>query len=287
MSILPSKGNTRIGWSTVKGDVQAPVGYDEFSYSYRDKDGSKFHLSRGQSYGDSYGCGDIIGCYIHIPVGSQAKVTSEYFSSNSAAESNGNINGVTEQPEDKKDLPNEQSKQSGGEDKSALQDSIPLQPPDATIVEDVQSKDKKISAPPPKIPESKIIFFKNGVSQGVAFVDLTEGVYYPAGSFYLGAGATFNFGLPFKYPPPPELNARPIADIQYLLPHWPLQNPTPSLETPENTSEISKKKPKKTSQSKPNNTNLSDNANSGNNNEFVLASNSVVDVNNGVVESIK
>lgn len=32
----------------------------------------------------------------------------------------------------------------------------------------------------------QIIFFKNGVSQGVAFKDIFEGVYFPAISLYKG-----------------------------------------------------------------------------------------------------
>jgi Set1/Ash2 histone methyltransferase complex subunit ASH2 len=56
-----------LGWATEKGDVQAPVGYDKYSYSYRDKEGTKFHQSRGSPYGASYGPGDVIGFYIQLP----------------------------------------------------------------------------------------------------------------------------------------------------------------------------------------------------------------------------
>lgn len=36
------KKNDRVGISTEKGDCQAPVGYDQYSYSYRDKEGDTF-----------------------------------------------------------------------------------------------------------------------------------------------------------------------------------------------------------------------------------------------------
>jgi hypothetical protein len=72
------QGHTRIGWSTERGEVsvirdnclvwllsflsltfffqlQAPAGFDHYSYSYRDVDGSVFHQSRGKPYGQSYG----------------------------------------------------------------------------------------------------------------------------------------------------------------------------------------------------------------------------------------
>lgn len=64
---LSHSGNVRLGWSTEKGDVQAPVGYDRYSYSYRDKEGTKFHVSRGLPYGQPYGSGDTIGFYISLP----------------------------------------------------------------------------------------------------------------------------------------------------------------------------------------------------------------------------
>jgi len=67
IEILPHQGNTRLGWSTEKGDIQAPVGYDKFSYSYRDKEGTKFHQSRGAPYGAPYGAGDIVGFFIRLP----------------------------------------------------------------------------------------------------------------------------------------------------------------------------------------------------------------------------
>lgn len=34
-----TSGNTRIGWSTRQAELQGPVGYDAFSYGYRDLEG--------------------------------------------------------------------------------------------------------------------------------------------------------------------------------------------------------------------------------------------------------
>lgn len=45
----------RLGWSTEKGDLQAPVGYDGFSFAYRDKEGTIFHQSRGRTHLEPYG----------------------------------------------------------------------------------------------------------------------------------------------------------------------------------------------------------------------------------------
>mmetsp|Transcript_24890 Transcript_24890/g.82764 ORF Transcript_24890/g.82764 Transcript_24890/m.82764 type:complete len:540 (+) Transcript_24890:46-1665(+) len=68
-------GHTRLGWCTEMGELQAPVGFDANSYSYRDRGGTKFHESVGEGYGEEYGPGDVIGCHLQMgdPPGSVAK----------------------------------------------------------------------------------------------------------------------------------------------------------------------------------------------------------------------
>lgn len=68
-------GHTRLGWCTEMGELQAPVGFDVNSYSYRDIGGMKFHESLGAQYGASYGPGDVIGCHLRMgdPAGSAAR----------------------------------------------------------------------------------------------------------------------------------------------------------------------------------------------------------------------
>uniref|UniRef100_A0A5S6QE86 B30.2/SPRY domain-containing protein n=1 Tax=Trichuris muris TaxID=70415 RepID=A0A5S6QE86_TRIMR len=48
---------------------------------------------------------------------------------------------------------------------------------------------------------SKIIFYINGVSQGVAFSDIYDARYFPAISLYKNMSVTVNFGPTFVYPP--------------------------------------------------------------------------------------
>lgn len=67
---LGETGHTRLGWSTEKGDLQAPVGYDGNSFGYRDLDGSKVHKALREKYGEEgYREGDVIGFYINLPEG--------------------------------------------------------------------------------------------------------------------------------------------------------------------------------------------------------------------------
>jgi len=61
--------HVRLGWSTRQGALQAHVGFDKWSFGYRDLNGSKCHHGvRDDKYGASFGPGDIIGCYISLDI---------------------------------------------------------------------------------------------------------------------------------------------------------------------------------------------------------------------------
>lgn len=67
---LGETGHTRLGWSSEKGDLQAPVGYDGNSFGFRDVDGCKVHKAvRGEYAEGGYKEGDVIGFYINLPDG--------------------------------------------------------------------------------------------------------------------------------------------------------------------------------------------------------------------------
>lgn len=59
-------GHLRIGWSMRTGDLQAPVGYDKWSYGIRCSTGSIIHESHRQDIwgGEGMEAGDILGCAI-------------------------------------------------------------------------------------------------------------------------------------------------------------------------------------------------------------------------------
>lgn len=69
---LGKSGHVRLGWSTRKGDLQAPVGYDQHSFGYRDLEGVKVHQANREAYGEPFTEGDIIGCLLHMPEGGRA-----------------------------------------------------------------------------------------------------------------------------------------------------------------------------------------------------------------------
>lgn len=66
---LGSTGHARVGWATRKAELQAPVGYDQHGYSYRDLEGTKVHKGLREEYGEAYREGDVIGCLLHLPPG--------------------------------------------------------------------------------------------------------------------------------------------------------------------------------------------------------------------------
>ena len=82
-------GHLRIGWSMRTGDLQAPVGYDKWSYGFRSIGGSKSHQSRRDDGwgGESWGPGDVVGCSISLVTGN---------SPNTAANANAASTATTE-----------------------------------------------------------------------------------------------------------------------------------------------------------------------------------------------
>ncbi|EME31367.1 hypothetical protein Gasu_13310 isoform 1 [Galdieria sulphuraria] len=67
VEVLQGDGNVRIGWCTVQADMEAPIGYDKYGYSIRDKTGELFHEQRLIPFGEAFGEGDTIGCFLHLP----------------------------------------------------------------------------------------------------------------------------------------------------------------------------------------------------------------------------
>uniref|UniRef100_A0A8C3JQH3 ASH2 like, histone lysine methyltransferase complex subunit n=1 Tax=Calidris pygmaea TaxID=425635 RepID=A0A8C3JQH3_9CHAR len=170
-SMMPPDTAARLGWSQPLGNLQAPLGYDKFSYSWRSKKGTKFHQSIGKHYSSGYGQGDVLGFYISLP----------------------------EDTETAKSLPDTYK------DKALIKFKSYLYFEEKDFVDKAEKSLKQA-------PGSQIIFFKNGASQGVAFKDIFEGVYFPAISLYKGCTVSINFGPYFKYPPR-DITYRPMSDM--------------------------------------------------------------------------
>ncbi|SPO46060.1 related to BRE2 - subunit of COMPASS (Set1C) complex [Moesziomyces antarcticus] len=59
--------HVRLGWARREAPLNAPVGFDGYSYGFRDKTGDKVTLSRPLPYGQPFKAGDVVGMYIKLP----------------------------------------------------------------------------------------------------------------------------------------------------------------------------------------------------------------------------
>ncbi|XP_034085116.1 set1/Ash2 histone methyltransferase complex subunit ASH2-like isoform X2 [Gymnodraco acuticeps] len=168
---MPSETAARLGWSQPLGNLQAPLGYDKFSYSWRSKKGTRFHQSIGKSFSSGFGQGDTLGFFIELPDGTETA----------------------------KALPDTYK------DKALIKFKSYLYFEEKDYVDKAEKSLKSMS-------HSKMVFFKNGVSQGVAFENLFEGMYFPAISLYKSCTVSVNFGPNFKHPPK-DLKYQPMSDM--------------------------------------------------------------------------
>ena len=64
---MPDGSACRLGWGQEYANLQAPLGYDKFGYSWRSRKGTRFHESHGKHYSPGYGEGDTLGFLIILP----------------------------------------------------------------------------------------------------------------------------------------------------------------------------------------------------------------------------
>ncbi|KAG5869991.1 hypothetical protein JTB14_008147 [Gonioctena quinquepunctata] len=168
---MPEGSATRLGWGQDYANLQAPLGYDKFGYSWRSRKGTKFHESHGKHYGSGYSEGDTLGFMIVLPQNNKTVLT----------------------PNTYKDRPLVKFKSHlYYEDKDNVQERL------KTLM---------------SLQQSKILFFKNGKSQGVAFGNIYQGSYYPIVSLHRNVTVSVNFGPNFKYAPSiEEYNYKPMSE---------------------------------------------------------------------------
>ncbi|CAD5214371.1 unnamed protein product [Bursaphelenchus xylophilus] len=172
----PNDSHIRIGWAQGCSPLQACVGYSKLSYGWRSLKGTAFHDGYGHTYAPpGYKQGDILGCLIDLP-------------DLEAQLDGGRTIGSILPSSHKEDL------------LIKFKNHFVFQEHD-----DPQVASLKLT----ELPGSKIEFFLNGRSKGIAFTDIYEGAYYPAVSMFHDATVRVNFGPKFRYPMPK--NTRPMA----------------------------------------------------------------------------
>jgi COMPASS component BRE2 len=230
----PSHGHVRIGFARREASLEAPVGFDAYSYGLRDVSGQKVYMSRPKDFfpkGQDICEGDVIGLEIHLPSERlQNKVLS------------GQYNPAVDVDDD--------DAASTAEAPNIVRDRIPIRFKSLVYFEKIDYHTTKeledlmnpspasssgrdsAEAPHPNhpvpalrtLPHSSIKVYKNGVLMGTAFENLLaflppaskpntqvggrEGMddgmlgYYPAVSVFRGGAAEANFGPNFWFPPP-------------------------------------------------------------------------------------
>ncbi|XP_066259341.1 set1/Ash2 histone methyltransferase complex subunit ASH2 isoform X2 [Euwallacea similis] len=168
---MPEGTAVRLGWGQDYANLQAPLGYDKFGYSWRSKKGTKFHEAHGKHYSKGYAEGDTVGFMIVLPQNNTTKIVPNTYKDRPLVKFKSHLYY------EEKDQPQERQK--------------------ALIV----------------LPGSKILNFKNGECQGVAFEDIYQGSYYPALSLHRNVTVSVNFGPDFKYSPQTsEYNWKPMSE---------------------------------------------------------------------------
>jgi COMPASS component BRE2 len=229
-----SHGHVRVGFARREASLDAPVGFDAYSYGIRDVAGQKVHMSRPKDFfppGEDIKEGDVIGLEIQLPSERlQRKIVQGQY--------NPAIDLTDEDSEQAPEAPN------------IIRDRIPIRFKAHIYFEKIDYHTTKeleelmnpspmasghnAEAPNPNhpvpalrtLPNSYIKVYKNGVLMGTAWTDLLaflppaskqaqqtagrealdDGTlgYYPAVSVFRGGAVEVNFGPNFWYPPPSE-----------------------------------------------------------------------------------
>ena len=153
----------RLGVATIEANLESPVGFDRFGYSYCSKTGNISHGNKQVTYGEPFGPGDVIGLYIRLPPFEGNDILSKMKKERRDADDDSHIKRLERQ-----------------------------------LIHKTQMIEEGYSMH--SLKGSQISFYKNGVSQGVAFENIFAATYMPAVSLYMNASVTLNVGPNFKYP---------------------------------------------------------------------------------------
>ncbi|KAG9231689.1 hypothetical protein BJ875DRAFT_382405 [Amylocarpus encephaloides] len=231
-----ANGHVRMGWARREATLDAPVGFDAYSYGIRDARGQKLHMSRPKDFfppGEEIQEGDVIGLEINLPSEALHRKVVE-----------GHYNPAVDLADDEPP---------GIETADIIRDRVPIRHKGHLYFEQIDyhavKELEELMNPSPVIssqggigglgqepgpthpspslrtlPHSSIKIYKNGELIGSPFTGLLaflppasspiiqngarEGLddgmlgYYPAVSVFRGGAAEVNFGPNFWYPPP-------------------------------------------------------------------------------------
>lgn len=161
--------HARVGWGRREASLNAPVGYDAYSYGLRDTSGSRVTLSQLQPFGESFGPGDVVGMYIRlpppsepVPSGSEGEINRKHIPIRYKGQLY--FESLEYAPTREMEMVMDQSRRGGVRepDEARARRAVP------------PSKQKKPPRPLPRLTDSCIGFVVNGKPQGIAYTDLYD-----------------------------------------------------------------------------------------------------------------
>ncbi|PBP15805.1 Ash2-trithorax family protein [Diplocarpon rosae] len=230
-----ANGHVRMGWARREATLDAPVGYDAYSYGLRDVAGQKVFMSRPKDFfpnNEDIREGDIIGLEINLPSESlHRKVVDGHYNPAVDLEDEGNV-GIERADIIRDRVPIrfkthlyfEQIEYHATKELEELMNPSPIIQSSGGIGGSGQEPGPTHPVPSLRtLPHSNIKVYKNGQYVGTPFNNLLtflppsskplpqvgarEGLddgmlgYYPAISVFRGGAAEVNFGPDFWYPP--------------------------------------------------------------------------------------
>lgn len=222
--------HVRIGWARREASLEAPVGFDSYSYGIRDVSGQRVHKSRPTDFfpkGQDIREGDVIGVEINLPtLQLHRKVVGDDFHPHadvpgSELPRGPGLENVIRDRATVRAKNQQYFEQAEYGPTKELEDYF--SPSLAASSHQIQSTDKIGPAPLRTLPDSWIQIYKNGKLMGKMFENLlaflppasviqtSQGVkhnyddgflgYFPAVSMYTGGIVETNFGPDFVHPP--------------------------------------------------------------------------------------
>ena len=245
-------GHIRLGWARREASLDAPVGFDAYSYGLRDVAGQKVFMSRPKDFmpaGEEICEGDVIGLEIQLPSTSLHRKVVEG-SYNKAVDVSDDVepHSTTEGPNIVRDrlpirykghLYFEQYEYQATKEMEELMNPSPVIAATSSTATSTVPPNPNHPIPSLRtLPFSSIKVYKNGHFMGTPFTDLLaflppaskvlltltgardgldDGMlgYFPAISVFRGGAAECNFGPDFWFPPPDLHITRPSSDSSH------------------------------------------------------------------------
>ena len=167
-------GAARVGWATRAAELQAPVGYDKHGYAFRDREGCKVHDALREPYLEE------------MEEEEEKKARDGGGGGAAAAAAAGEEEGQGKKSPPVPPLPAVKQ----GDVIGCYLHLPPGGRPLERTKEDIVSWKGGLyfvdrpEAPAAPVRGSAVAFYLNGRGLGVAFADILEGTYYPAGSLF-------------------------------------------------------------------------------------------------------